>query len=174
MRGAFKFRYHKAMRHWLVKSEPEIFSIADLQTDRTTLWEGVRNYQARNFMMNDMRIGDPVLFYHSNAEPPGVAGLARVSGGAVPDPSQFDKRSPYFDSKATKTQPRWFCVEMEFAAVFPTLIALERLREIPDLRDMLLLRKGQRLSVQPVTPAEFKLIEKMGISGRLARPRELE
>ena len=102
------------MQYWLMKSEPDVFSIDDLKKQKQTTWDGVRNYQARNFMMNDMQVGDLVLFYHSNAKPPGIAGLATVSKKAEPDPTQFDKKSEYFDPKATKEKPRWFCVKVKF------------------------------------------------------------
>src|SRR5690606_27389126 len=113
-----------AKNYWLMKSEPEVFSISDLERDGRTLWEGVRNYQARNFMMNDMKVGDEVLFYHSNAEPPGVAGIAQVSSAAVPDPTAFDKKSEYFEPKATKENPRWFCVEVKFVKKFKAVLPL--------------------------------------------------
>lgn len=144
-----------AKKYWLMKSEPSVFSITDLEKVDRTLWEGVRNYQARNFMMNDMNVGDEVLFYHSNAEPPGVAGIARVSKAAVPDPTVFDKKSEYFDQKATKEKPIWFCVEVQFVQKFKSLIPLDELRKNKKLAKMALLQKGSRLSVQPVTPAEF-------------------
>ena len=97
-----------------MKSEPTTYSIDHLKKDKKTIWDGVRNYQARNFMMQDMKVGDTVLFYHSNAEPPGVSGVAKISKAAIPDPTQFDKKSKYFDPKATKEKPRWFCVEIAF------------------------------------------------------------
>ena len=143
------------MKYWLMKSEPDVFSIDDLAQKKQSLWDGVRNYQARNFMTNDMQVGDEVLFYHSSAEPPGVAGRARVVAAAAPDPSQFDKKSEYFDAKATKAKPIWFGVTVGFVEKFPALVELNRLREEPPLKDMLLLKKGQRLSIQPVTGNEF-------------------
>lgn len=146
------------MRYWLMKSEPEVFSIDDLKREKKSLWDGVRNYQARNFMMKEMVPGDQVLFYHSNAEPPGVAGIAEVAGPAEPDPSQFDKKSDYFDAKATKEKPIWFCVAVRFKARFPKLIALEEIRRKKELSEMLLLKKGQRLSIQPVTEKEFRCL----------------
>ena len=149
-----------AMNFWLMKSEPDVFSIDDLARDKTTLWEGVRNYQARNFMMKDMKVGDQVLFYHSNATPSGVAGLAIVSGLAKPDASQFNKKSEYYDSKATKEKPIWFCVEVKFQKKFPLLISLDEMKKIPELTTMLVLKKGQRLSIMPVTPSEFGYFNK--------------
>lgn len=148
-------------RHWLMKSEPDVFSLDDLKKHKTTWWEGVRNYQARNFMV-DMKIGDLVLFYHSNAEPSGVAGLAKVTKLAATDQLQFDKKSEYYDPKATREKPRWFCVEVGYVGSFKNLLTLEDLRTKKELSEMLVLRKGQRLSVQPVTEAEFVFIKKMG------------
>ena len=147
---------------WLMKSEPDVFSIDDLAKDKTTWWGGVRNYQARNFMMNDMKEGDWVLFYHSSAEPPGVAGLAKISKAAAPDETQFDKKSEYYDPKATKEKPIWFCVQLQFAKKFKNLVSLQELRDNPKLKDLLVLKKGQRLSIQPVTKEHFEIIKKMG------------
>lgn len=149
------------MRKWLMKSEPDVFSISDLKKRSSTLWDGVRNYQARNFMMNDMRVGDQVLFYHSNAEPPGVAGLAKIIGLAEPDPSQFDKKSEYYDPKASHDKPIWFSVRVGFVEEFSAIVPLARLREEAALRHMLLLKKGQRLSIQPVTDMEFACVRKL-------------
>ncbi len=143
-----------------MKSEPEVYSIDNLQRDKTTLWEGVRNYQARNFMLRDMQLGDQVLFYHSNATPPGIAGLAEVCGLAEPDPTQFDAKSEYHDPKSTRENPRWHCVRLRFRQKFPELISLEQLRGAQALKEMLVLKKGQRLSVQPVTAKEFQYIVK--------------
>ncbi len=148
-------------KYWLMKSEPEVFSIDDLKKDKTTLWEGVRNYQARNFMIQEMSVGDEVLFYHSNAKPPGVAGLAKVSKLAVPDPTAFDKKSKYFEPKATPERPIWECVEVKFVEKFKTLLSLDELREHKTLTDMVLLKKGSRLSIQPVTPKQFDYICKL-------------
>lgn len=150
------------MKYWLMKSEPDVFSIDQLKKDKTTWWEGVRNYQARNFMQKDMQVGDAVLFYHSNATPPGVAGLARVSKVAAPDKAQFDKKSEYYDPKATPEKPIWFCVELEFDKKFPELVSLQDLRDNDKLSDMLVLAKGSRLSVQPVDKKHFDIVKKMG------------
>jgi predicted RNA-binding protein with PUA-like domain len=152
------------MRHWLMKSEPDVFSIDDLKRRKTSLWDGVRNYQARNFMTNDMAIGDAVLFYHSNAEPPGVAGLARVVGEAQPDPTQFERKSEYFEPRARRDRPVWYCVRVGFEERFDRVISLDEIRATPALKDMLLLRKGQRLSIQPVSERDFALLVKMGRS----------
>lgn len=150
-----------AKKYWLMKSEPEVFSITDLEKNGQTLWEGVRNYQARNFMMNDMSVGDEVLFYHSNAEITGVAGIATVSKAAIPDPTAFDKKSEYFEPKATKVKPIWFCVEVKFVKKFKTVVTLAEVKANKKLSKMALVQKGSRLSVQPVLPAEFKEILEM-------------
>ena len=147
---------------WLMKSEPDVYSIDHLKKDGTTWWTGVRNYQARNFMMNEMKVGDWVLFYHSNAEPPGVAGLAQVSKSAEPDSLQFDKKSEYFDPKASKEKPIWFCVQVKYAGHFKHLVSLDDLRKEKSLSEMFVLKKGQRLSIQPVTEKEFATVKKMG------------
>jgi predicted RNA-binding protein with PUA-like domain len=155
-------RMKVAKRYWLMKSEPDVFSIDDLNRDRNTWWEGVRNYQARNFMLHDMNVGDEVLFYHSNAEPSGIAGTAVVTKAATPDPTQFDKKSEYHDPKSTPENPRWQCVQIGQAKKFPKFISLDELRANAALKNMMVLKKGQRLSVQPVTPEEFALVKKMG------------
>jgi predicted RNA-binding protein with PUA-like domain len=144
-----------------MKSEPEVFSIADLKRKKTSLWDGVRNYQARNFMTQQMQVGDKVLFYHSSCEPAGVAGLAKVSKVALPDPSQFDKKSEYYEPRATKDKPVWFCVEVEYVSTFPEIVTLAELRAEKSLKDMLVLKRGQRLSIQPVQPDEYERVIKM-------------
>lgn len=144
------------MRHWLVKSEPGDYSIEDLRRDGTTHWDGVRNYQARNFM-RDMQIGDRLLYYHSSAKPPGVIGLAEVVREAYPDHTAWDAESDHFDEKSTPDDPRWFMVDIGFIERFPRLVPLDELREQPELAGMPLLNRS-RLSVQPVSPAEFDLI----------------
>lgn len=148
-------------RHWLMKSEPGSYSIDDLQRDARTSWEGVRNYQARNFMRDDMKVGDPVLFYHSGANPPGVAGLARVARTAYPDPTALDPHSHYHDPKATEEDPRWVMVDIEFVERFPEVVPLSVLHDTPGLEKMLVNNKS-RLSVQPVTPREFEIVRKLG------------
>lgn len=149
------------MSYWLMKSEPDVYSIEDLKRDGVTEWEGVRNYQARNFMMKDMMLDDLVLFYHSNAEPSGIAGVARVSRLAQPDPSSWNTRSPYFDEKSTPKNPRWYCVQVQFLEQFKNLIPLSELRNHPPLQDMTVLKKGQRLSVLPVQKSEFEFIQRL-------------
>jgi predicted RNA-binding protein with PUA-like domain len=139
-----------------------VFSIQDLKKNKTTLWEGVRNYQARNFMVS-MQVDDPVLFYHSSCEVPGVAGLAVVSKTAVPDPAQFDKKSEYYDAKATKEKPIWHCVEVKFVNEFNAVISLEQIKQDKKLATMLVIKKGQRLSIQPATKAEFEHIHQLSL-----------
>ena len=145
------------MNYWLVKTEPHVYSIDDLRRDKKTEWTGVRNYQARNFLQQ-MRVGDSVIVYHSNAEPPGVVGIATVKTAAVPDPTQFDKKSEYFDPKATKEAPRWFCPDLKFVRKLSRLIALDELRSCTTLAGLALLQKGSRLSVLPVSEKHFDTI----------------
>ena len=149
-------------RYWLVKSEPETFSIDDLAhaPRQTTCWDGVRNYQARNYL-REMVVGDQVLFYHSNADPPSVVGSAEVVRAAYPDDTQFDKRSHHYDATSKVDQPRWDMVDLKYRKKFPRSVPLDRLRQEPKLKGMMLLRKGSRLSVQPVSPAEWTLILKL-------------
>ncbi len=149
------------MSYWLMKSEPDEVSVDDALAapDHTVAWTGVRNYQARNFMRDSMRIGDGVLFYHSSCPQPGIAGIAEVASTAYPDPTQFDKKSPYYDPKSEHEHPRWMLVDVKVTQK-TQLIALSTLREQEELADMILLRKGNRLSVMPVTTAEWKFITK--------------
>jgi predicted RNA-binding protein with PUA-like domain len=148
-----------AKRYWLMKSEPDVYSIDDLERDGSTCWEGVRNYKARN-NMQDMKVGDEVLYYHSNAKPPGVAGLARVGKEAYPDHFQFDAKSKYFDAKSDPADPRWYMVDIEFVAKADELLGLPDIKSDPKLADMELVRYG-RLSVQSVKKAEFERVKKM-------------
>lgn len=135
-----------------MKSEPDVFSLQDLREcpKQTEPWDGVRNYQARNLMRDEMQIGDPVLFYHSNSKPSGVAGLAKITSGARPDLLAFDKKSKYFDPKSDPENPRWLLVDVTYVAEFPNFIPLADLKEDPALEEMLVIRRGQRLSIQPV------------------------
>ena len=149
-----------ARRCWLVKSEPESYSIDDLARDGRTAWTGVRNFQARNLMRDQMSIGDEVLFYHSSADPTGVAGLARVASDAYPDPTQFDRKSDYYDGKSTDDEPRWFLVDIEFAEKLPRVVTLAEIRETKSLASMPLVNRS-RLSVQPVEPSAFDTIVRM-------------
>ena len=146
--------------YWLMKSEPYVYSIDDLEKDKTSYWDGVRNFKARNNMM-DMKLGDGVFFYHSNADPKAIVGIARVSKEAYPDHTQFDKNSKYYDRRATDEKPYWFMVDVEFVRKFDTPWSLDMLREVDALKDMALLRRGQRLSVQEVTADEWKTICKL-------------
>jgi predicted RNA-binding protein with PUA-like domain len=147
------------MRYWLMKSEPSDVSIDDLAKlpDQTVAWYGVRNYQARNFMRDQMQIGDGVLFYHSNCKEPGIAGIARVSSTAYPDATQFERSSKYFDPKATPEQPRWFNVDVQLVKK-TALIPLDELRKHPELARMRTLQRGNRLSITPLDPSEWKFI----------------
>ncbi|MFK8138575.1 MAG: EVE domain-containing protein [Bdellovibrionales bacterium] len=144
-----------------MKSEPDVFSIDDLKKVKTEMWDGVRNYQARNFMMKDMKVGDDVLFYHSNAKPMGVYGTATIHKEAKPDPTQFDPESKYYDEKSTKENPRWHCVTVKFSSKFKEPVTLQEIKETEKLAEMKLVQKGQRLSIQPVSIQEFKHILKM-------------
>jgi predicted RNA-binding protein with PUA-like domain len=147
-----------AKRYWLMKSEPEVYSIDDLRRDGSTAWEGVRNFKARN-NMRAMTVGDEVLFYHSNADPSAVAGIARVSRVAYPDPSQFDEKSDYYDSKSNPEKPKWDLVDVEFVAKAKRPVSLQEIREDGVLADMELVRYG-RLSVQSVTKPQFDRVKK--------------
>ena len=149
-------------RFWLMKSEPRVFSIEDLarSSQQTTCWDGVRNYQARNFM-RAMVAGDHVLFYHSNAEPPAVVGVAEVVRTAYPDATQFDKTSHHYDPGSIPSAPRWDMVDIQYRQTFKTSLSLDRLRQEPKLKGMVLLQKGSRLSVQPVTEAEWTVVLKL-------------
>src|SRR6188474_2423774 len=151
-------------QYWLMKSEPDVYSIDDLARDRKSAWEGVRNYQARNHL-RAMKVGDLAFFHHSSATPPGIVGIARVAREAYPDPSQFDPKSDYYDAKSKRDDPRWSLVEIEFVRKLDRLLPMDELRGMPDLRDMALLQRGQRLSVQPVTSAEWRAIcKRAGVS----------
>lgn len=146
------------MKHWLMKSEPDVYSIESLQRDGRTAWTGVRNYQARNFMRDEMKPGDLVLFYHSNAVPTGIAGTARVCSAPHMDPTAWDPKSEFHDPKAKKNDTVWMCVDIEYAEKFPRIVTLDELRTDKKLTGLPLLQRGQRLSVQPVSPAHFKHI----------------
>lgn len=149
-------------RYWLMKSEPSSFSIDDLKRKKTTLWDGVRNYQARNFMTNEMKLGDEVLFYHSNADPPAAVGVMTVSGAAQPDPTQFDSEDSHHDPKATPGKPIWYGVTVKFKSKFARPVSLPEMRSQKGLQKMVLLQKGSRLSIQPVTEKEFEIVSELG------------
>lgn len=153
-----------AKQYWLMKSEPSAYSIDDLKKDKSTLWEGVRNYQARNFMMKGMKVGDEALFYHSSAEPPSVVGVAEVISLAEPDPTQFDSSDSHYDPKATLADPIWYCVRVKFKEKFARAIPLPELRDRKELTNMVLLQRGSRLSVQPVTEKEFQVVTNLAES----------
>ncbi|MCW5589770.1 MAG: EVE domain-containing protein [Legionellales bacterium] len=148
------------MNYWLMKTEPSTFSIDDLMARprQTEAWDGVRNYQARNMMRDDMQKGDQVLFYHSNCQPPGIVGIAEIVREAYQDPTAFDPKSPYYDHKSVPEKPRWVMVDVKFKQKFPHMLSLDELRQVPALNSMLLLRKGNRLSITPVTATEWKTI----------------
>jgi len=149
-------------QYWLMKSEPDEVSVDDaLAAPKSTVpWTGVRNYQARNYMRDQMQVGDGVLFYHSSCPEPGIAGLAEVASTAYPDPTQFDRKSPYFDAGARREEPRWQLVDVKVTRK-TRLLPLQEMREASELADMIVLKKGNRLSITPVTPAQWKAIEKM-------------
>ena len=152
------------MAYWLVKSEPGVFSLDDLRKapKKTTCWDGVRNYQARNFMRDDMKVGDQVFFYHSNCERPGIVGVAEVVREAYPDPTAFDPKDKHYDPKSDPKAPRWVMVDLRFVSAFAQTLSLKFLQqarvEYPVLDDMPLLRRGNRLSVMPVQPPQWKQI----------------
>lgn len=150
------------MNYWLIKSEPDVFSIDHLARVKREPWTGVRNYQARNFMWKDMKPGDLALFYHSNAKPPGIAGVAKVAGPPYPDDTQFDPDSEYHDPKATREKPRWWLVDFEFVGKFPAMLTLEALRKDPVLTEMMVCQRGTRLSITPADPLHFKRACKLG------------
>jgi predicted RNA-binding protein with PUA-like domain len=141
--------------HWLIKSEPDVFSIEDLEKVKQEPWTGVRNYQARNFMWREMQLGEPAIFYHSNAKPSGAAGVAKVASEPYPDPTQFDPQSEYFDPKATEDAPRWWLVDFEHVATFKQPIPLDVLKADPVLAGMMVCQKGTRLSINPVEKKHF-------------------
>ncbi|KAB2639680.1 MAG: EVE domain-containing protein [Verrucomicrobia bacterium] len=150
------------MSHWLIKSEPEVFGIADLARVRCEPWSGVRNYQARNFMWKDMQPGELALFYHSNAKPPGIVGVARVAGPPRPDPTQFDPAGEYFDAKAKASAPRWWLVDFEYVATLPRMLTLTELKADPTLAAMAVCQRGSRLSINPVSASHFARVCQLG------------
>lgn len=149
-------------RYWLMKCEPSAYTIDNLAKDRSTSWEGVRNFQARNFMRDQMQLGDGVLFYASNADPSGVTGLAEISRVSHPDHYAWKKGHKYFDARSTKESPVWFMVEISFVERFTDTVSLATLKSTKGLEQMLVTRKGSRLSVQPVTKTEFGIVLRLG------------
>lgn len=148
-------------QYWLMKSEPDEYSIDDLERDGRAPWYGVRNYQARNYMRDQMQVGDEVLFYHSSCPELGVAGIARVASAPYPDATQFDAKSPYYDPKATEAKPRWMLVDVAFVEKFKAVVTLPQLRRERGLKNLIILRPGNRLSITPVTEKEFVIIQKL-------------
>jgi Uncharacterized conserved protein len=150
------------MKFWLMKCEPSAYSIDDLERDGTSSWEGVRNYQARNFMRDEMKAGDRVLFYASNADPSGVTGVAEISREAYPDLFARKKGHEYYDEKATAENPIWYMVDIRFVEKFPHVVPLDTLKSAPGLENMVVTKKGSRLSIQPVTKGELSIVLKLG------------
>ena len=146
------------MAHWLMKSEPDVYSIDDLERDGREMWDSIRNYQARNMMRDDMRIGDEIFFYHSNCKEPAVVGISKVCSEPYPDPVQFDETSRYFDPKSSKDNPRWILVDVEFVRKFAAPITLAELKACPELEGMILTRRGNRLSIMPVTDEHWDFV----------------
>jgi predicted RNA-binding protein with PUA-like domain len=142
----------------LIKSEPDVFGISDLRKAKREPWDGIRNYQARNFMRDGMEIGDLAIFYHSNAKPPGAVGLARVCSDAYPDPTQFDAQSKYFDPKSNPDEPRWLLRDFEFVLEFPEMVTLEALKAEKALEGMMVTQRGTRLSITPVESKHFRKV----------------
>lgn len=156
-----------ARRYWLMKSDPDTFGLPHLERspEQTTCWDGVRNYQARNLLRDELRAGDGVLFYHSRQQPPSVVALARVVRAGYPDPTQFDRRSKYFDAASGRSAPRWYAVDLRLDRVLPRPVTLPEMRESPALARMVLLRKGSRLSVQPVAVEEWREVLRLARRG---------
>jgi predicted RNA-binding protein with PUA-like domain len=150
------------MKYWLFKTEPESYSIDDLQNDpdQITCWDGVRNYQARNFLRDEVKAGDQVLLYHSSTDPPAIVGIAKVTKAGYPDHTAFDETDPHYDPKSKRDQPTWYMVDIQLERVFAQPLTLDHLRTVKALEKMELLRKGSRLSIQPVTAAEYKTVLK--------------
>jgi predicted RNA-binding protein with PUA-like domain len=148
------------MKHWLLKSEPDVFSLEDLKNcpNQTEHWDGIRNYQARNLIRDEKKVGDRAFFYHSRQAEPAVIGTVRIVREAYPDHTSWDPTSKYFDKKSSTENPRWLMVDVQFESEFARPVTLKKLRNIPELKEMFLLRKGMRLSIQPVTEEEFQLI----------------
>ncbi len=146
------------MACWLFKSEPDAYGIDDLSRDRIEPWTGIRNYQVRNMIRDDMKVGDEVIFYHSSCKEPGAVGLARISGSARPDPLQFDPASPYFDGKSSKDDPRWLAIDIEFVRKFDRIVTLAEMKQHPGLADFTLNRRGSRLSIFPVNSKQRDIV----------------
>lgn len=154
------------MKYWLFKSEPNVFSLDDLKNSpkKTSFWEGVRNYQARNFLRDEVKKGDLVLFYHSRVEPIGVVGIAKITKDGYPDTYAFDPNHKYFDPKSKKENPTWYGVDVTFLEEFPRCVSLKEIKETKTLSKMMVAQKGARLSIQPVTEKEFEIVKKLAYS----------
>ena len=152
----------RVRRYWVLKSEPDCYSIDDLERDGSTGWDGVRNYQARNIMRDEMKVGDLALFHHSSAEPTGVAGVGEIVGPARPDPTALDPKNDHFDAKATEENPIWVLVDVGFVAKFKSIVALGSLKKDDRLDGMMLIARGSRLSVQPVSEKHFAVVCELG------------
>ena len=153
------------MQYWLMKSEPDAFSIDDLKAVKVEPWDGIRNYQARNFMRDQMRVGDQILFYHSSCEVPGIVGVMKVASKPYPDPTAFDAKSKYYDPKSDPENPRWMLVDVRFVKKLKSIITLSELKDFSQLQDMQLLKRGNRLSIMPVEKKHWEFIQTL-ISGK--------
>ncbi|MBZ0189191.1 MAG: EVE domain-containing protein [Candidatus Obscuribacterales bacterium] len=151
----------KTNQYWLFKSEPNIYSIDDLERDKTSYWEGVRNYQARNLLRDTIRKGDLLFFYHSNSNPPGIAGIAQIEKEGYPDHTALDPQSKYYDKKSRKDLPTWYMVDIRFVEKFETLVGLPELKSARGLEEMMVTSRGARLSIQPVTEKEWQTVLKL-------------
>jgi len=159
-----------AKRYWLFKSEPDVYSINDLERDGSTSWEGVRNYQARNLLRDDVQVGDEVLFYHSRLPPMGVAGVGRVIRAGYPDENAFDPKHKYFDPKSKADNPTWYLVDIAHVETFPRVVTLAEMKDNSKLGSMMVTRRGARLSIQPVTPAEFQVVKRAATEPSASEP----
>lgn len=149
------------MKYWLFKTEPDVFSIDDLKREDVSMWEGIRNYQARNFLRDEVKVGDKVIIYHSNAKPPGAVGVAKVVRASYPDHTAFDAKAKYFDPKSDPENPRWFMVDVKYQSTFKRMVPLAEIKERPELSEMLL-NKNSRLSIQPVSKEDFERVVALG------------
>lgn len=147
--------------YWLMKTEPDVFSIDDLKAAGTEPWDGIRNYQARNFMRDDMSIGDKIFIYHSRTKPLGIVGEAKVASKPYPDPTQFDSQDKYFDPKSDPENPRWMLVDIQYVRHYPRCVTLAEMKETPGLEDMKVVQRGMRLSIQPVTANEWSIVQSL-------------
>lgn len=165
-KSTVKIPSSKSGNYWLVKSEPDVFSIDDLSSavNQTTYWDGVRNYQARNYLRDSMKLGDQILYYHSNSDPSAVVGICKVVRTGYPDHTAFDPSDSHYDPKSSQASPTWYMVDVRFVEKFPRQLSLAELKKLPELKEMVLVQKGSRLSIQPVKPHEFSLIVQLGRS----------